>query len=71
MVGSHKQYVKAADRTRRRAIVTVDVGKNQFDKWLMKSMIRQSLLTQEEFCSGVLDEVDAMPKPVTEGGKNA
>jgi len=71
MDGSHKQYVRAADKTRRRAIVTVDVGKNQFDKWLMKSMIRQSLLTQEEFCSGVLNELDPMPKPVTEGGKNA
>jgi predicted RNA binding protein YcfA (HicA-like mRNA interferase family) len=67
-VGSHKQYVRAADGVRLRAIVTVDVGQKQFSIRLMKSMIRQSLFTQEEFCSGVMN---APPKPVAEGGKNA
>jgi hypothetical protein len=30
----------------------IDVGKKQFDKFLMKSMIRQSGFTAQEFCSG-------------------
>jgi predicted RNA binding protein YcfA (HicA-like mRNA interferase family) len=67
-VGSHKQYVRAADGVRLRAIVTVDVAQNQFSKRLMKSMIRQSLFTQEEFCSGIMN---APAKPVAEGNKNA
>jgi predicted RNA binding protein YcfA (HicA-like mRNA interferase family) len=70
-VGSHKQYVRAADGVRLRAIVTVDVGHSQFSKRIMKNMIRQSLLTQEEFCSGVLSEPAPDPKPVPEGGENA
>lgn len=59
--GSHKQYVRAADPTRRRAVVTVDIGKTQFDAYLMKMMIRQSLLTQEEFCTGILSEPKSGP----------
>ena len=39
-VGSHKQYERPADATRQRAVVTVDVGKSQFSKDLMKNMIR-------------------------------
>jgi predicted RNA binding protein YcfA (HicA-like mRNA interferase family) len=70
-VGSHKQYVRAADGTRVRAIVTVDVGKTQFSARLMKSMIRQSLCTQEQFCSGVMNEPAPAAKPVPEGDKNA
>jgi predicted RNA binding protein YcfA (HicA-like mRNA interferase family) len=67
-VGSHKQYVRAADGVRLRAIVTVDVAQDQFSKRLMKSMIRQSLFAQEEFCSGVMN---APPKAVAQGDKNA
>jgi predicted RNA binding protein YcfA (HicA-like mRNA interferase family) len=70
-VGSHKQYVRAADGVRLRAIVTVDVAQNQFSKRLMKSMIRQSRCTQKEFCSGVMDAPTPAPKPVAEGDKNA
>jgi predicted RNA binding protein YcfA (HicA-like mRNA interferase family) len=51
--GSHRQYERAADGVRPRSVVTVDVGKKQFSKDLMKSMIRQSNFTAEEFCSGV------------------
>lgn len=51
-VGSHKQYEKAATATRKRAVVTVDIGHSQFTKETMKRMIRQSLYSQEEFCSG-------------------
>jgi predicted RNA binding protein YcfA (HicA-like mRNA interferase family) len=69
-VGSHKQYVRAADGIRLRAIVTVDVAQKQFSVRLMKSMIRQSLFTQEEFCSGVMNESPAA-KPVEEREKNA
>ncbi|MGD0522165.1 MAG: type II toxin-antitoxin system HicA family toxin [Terracidiphilus sp.] len=69
--GSHKIYERAADGVRRRAIVEVDLGKDQFDAYLMKMMIRESRLTQEEFCSGVLNEPNLAQKPVTEGGKNA
>lgn len=70
-VGSHKQYVRAADGVRLRAIVTVDAAKDEFDSYLMKMMIRQSLLTREEFCSGVLNASTEQPKPITVGGKNA
>jgi len=69
--GSHKQYARAADGVRNRAIVTVDVGKRQFSSDLMKSMIRQSLFSQEEFCSGVMNEPIPGQQPVTEGGENA
>lgn len=71
--GSHKQYVREGDGTRKRAVVTVDVGKTQFGSFLMKMMIRQSLLTQEEFCSGVLKTPAVQPKTVAaaEGSKNA
>lgn len=74
-VGSHRQYEKTATTTRKRAVVTVDVGHSQFSKRIMKLMIRQSLYSQEEFCSGVAREPDiplvpasAIVKPA-EGGK--
>jgi predicted RNA binding protein YcfA (HicA-like mRNA interferase family) len=70
-VGSHEQWVREADGIRIRAKVTVDAGKDQFSKRLMKMMIRQSLLTQEEFCSGVMKVSNPAPKPATEGNKNA
>jgi len=61
-VGSHRQYEKAATATRKRAVVTVDVGYQQFSKEGMKRMIRQSGYSKEEFCSGVAkDEVPAPP----------
>jgi predicted RNA binding protein YcfA (HicA-like mRNA interferase family) len=75
--GSHATWERPADGVRRRAIVQVDVGKKQFDAYLMKMMIRQSLLSQEEFCSGVLNEpaltADPKPdlKPVAEGDEDA
>ena len=70
-VGSHKQYVRAADGVRRRAVVTVDVGKGQFSKELMKNMIRQSLFTQEEFCSGNINEPPPVPESVPEEDESA
>lgn len=69
--GSHETWERAADGKRIRAVVTVDVGKTQFDEYLMKMMIRQSGFEQEEFCTGVVNKPTAAPKPVTEGGKNA
>jgi predicted RNA binding protein YcfA (HicA-like mRNA interferase family) len=70
--GSHEQWVREADGTRQRACVTVDVGKPQFSKRLMKTMIRQSLFSAEEFCSGVMKpQGAATPKPAVEGNKNA
>lgn len=70
-VGSHKQYVREAEGTRKKACVTVDCGKDQFDKHLMKMMIRQSLLTEEEFCSGVLNDPVPATKSGLKGEKNA
>jgi predicted RNA binding protein YcfA (HicA-like mRNA interferase family) len=77
-VGSHKQYVRDSDGVCPRAIVTVDVGKTQFDAYLMKMMIRQSLLSQEEFCSGILKESKSeptlepalAPEPITAVGED-
>jgi predicted RNA binding protein YcfA (HicA-like mRNA interferase family) len=78
-VGSHKQYEKVATRSRKRAVVTVDMGHSQFSKEGMKRMIRQSLYTQEEFCSGTADNgaptpalvnpAQATPKPAGGGKK--
>jgi len=64
--GSHATWERAAGKGRRRAIVTVDLGKKQFDAFLMKMMIRQSLLSREEFCSGVLNESEPDPEPVAD-----
>jgi len=52
--GSHAQYERAADSTRRRSVVTVDMGIREFGERLIKSMIRQSNHTKEEFY-GALD----------------
>lgn len=67
-VGSHEQWVREADGTRARALVTVDVGKDQFSKRLMKMMIRQSLFSAGEFCSGI---VRVCASTAVEGNKNA
>lgn len=45
--GSHAQYERAADSTRRRSVVTVDMGVRDFGERLIKSMIRQSNHTKE------------------------
>jgi predicted RNA binding protein YcfA (HicA-like mRNA interferase family) len=52
--GSHAQYERPADGTRKRCVVTVDMGKrNGFSLELMKSMIRQSGFSRDEFCRGI------------------
>lgn len=63
-VGSHKQYERPADAKRIRAVVTVDVSKGQFDHFLLKSMIRQSGFTPDEFYSGRAKE-DLSPSAET------
>jgi len=47
--GSHAQYEKGAEGGRPRSVVTVDLGKREFDDFLMKSMIRQSNHSVAEF----------------------
>ena len=47
--GSHAHYERAADKERRRALVTVDASVDEFWEELMKSMIRQSGFSREEF----------------------
>jgi len=49
--GSHAQWERAADAQRLRSVVTVDVSRSEFREELMKSMIRQSNPTREEFYS--------------------
>jgi predicted RNA binding protein YcfA (HicA-like mRNA interferase family) len=54
--GSHETWERIADAIiPQRKIVQVDVGKSQFDDRLMKSMIRQSGFSSEEFCTGILN----------------
>jgi predicted RNA binding protein YcfA (HicA-like mRNA interferase family) len=65
--GSHKIYVRAADGVRKKAIVPVDMGHAQFSANLMKNMIRESLFSQEEFCTGVMKK----PKHTTEQAPQA
>ena len=49
-VGSHRQYVATIGNVSRR--VTVDTSIDDFDDYLLKSMMRQSGLSREEFyCS--------------------
>jgi predicted RNA binding protein YcfA (HicA-like mRNA interferase family) len=53
--GSHETWERAADiLIPQRKVVQVDVGKSQFDDFLMKSMIRQSGFTKDEFCTGTI-----------------
>jgi predicted RNA binding protein YcfA (HicA-like mRNA interferase family) len=53
-VGTHAHYERLADNKMQRKVVTVDMGrKGGFSKDLMKSMIRQSGFSPEEFCSGM------------------
>jgi predicted RNA binding protein YcfA (HicA-like mRNA interferase family) len=69
--GSHEQWVRQATVTHAWARVTVDVGPTQYSKRLMKMMIRESLLSAEEFCSGVMKPKVATSRPAVEGDKNA
>lgn len=51
--GSHELWERPADSIlTQRKTVTVDSAESQFRHPLMKSMIRQSGFTAEEFCSG-------------------
>jgi predicted RNA binding protein YcfA (HicA-like mRNA interferase family) len=50
-VGSHEQWERQADGVRLRAIVTVDCAISPYGDKLLKSMIRQSGLTRDEFYS--------------------
>lgn len=47
--GSHAHYERAADGKRPRSIVTVDMSVSSFWEELIKSMIRQSNFSREEF----------------------
>jgi predicted RNA binding protein YcfA (HicA-like mRNA interferase family) len=62
--GSHETWERAADGTRKRATVTVDKGKTEFDDFLMKSMIRQSLFSRDEFCTGIAKKSAPTVTPV-------
>jgi predicted RNA binding protein YcfA (HicA-like mRNA interferase family) len=54
--GSHETWERLADAIiPQRKIVQVDVAISQFDDRLMKSMIRQSGFTADEFCTGVMN----------------
>jgi predicted RNA binding protein YcfA (HicA-like mRNA interferase family) len=60
--GSHAQYERLADATKKRAVVTVDMAMSSgFSKDLTKSMIRQSLFDKEEFYSGT-PKTQRLPK---------
>jgi len=47
--GSHAHWERAADKVRPRSIVTVDEAIDQFNDFLVKSMISQSHFAREEF----------------------
>jgi predicted RNA binding protein YcfA (HicA-like mRNA interferase family) len=48
-VGSHCIYELPGSSARLRSVVTVDMNESDFDKFLIKSMIRQSNHSREEF----------------------
>lgn len=47
--GSHRHYERQKDDTHPRSIVTVDMTVKEFDDFLIKSMVRQSNFTREQF----------------------
>jgi len=47
--GSHRQYERLKDATHPRSVVTVDVAEREFGDYLIKSMIRQSDFSREQF----------------------
>jgi len=48
-VGSHRSYERLASNGRPRAIITIDMGEDDFNEFLIKSMIHQSTFTREQF----------------------
>ena len=48
-VGSHAQYFRPADESRKASLVTVDMHYKEFDDDLLKSMIRQSNFDRKQF----------------------
>jgi predicted RNA binding protein YcfA (HicA-like mRNA interferase family) len=48
-VGSHAQYFRPSDASRKAAVVTVDTHYKEFDDGLMHSMVRQSGFRRKEF----------------------
>ncbi len=47
--GTHAQYEHPKTDEHPRSVVTVDMGYREFDDGIIKSMIRQSNLTREQF----------------------
>lgn len=47
--GSHAQYFRPAKGKRKRALVSVDIHYKDFDDKLIRSMVRQSEFTRQEF----------------------
>jgi predicted RNA binding protein YcfA (HicA-like mRNA interferase family) len=47
--GSHEHYERPADARRLRSVVTVDSSISEFGEHLLRSMIRQSGFSREEF----------------------
>ena len=47
--GAHAQWECEADGTHPRSVITIDEGEREFGDFLIKSMIRQSKRTREEF----------------------
>jgi predicted RNA binding protein YcfA (HicA-like mRNA interferase family) len=70
-VGSHEIWERPADELHLRAVVEVDAGHQQFSAWLMKMMIRESKLTQEEFCSGRLNPPPGQSTPTPKLARDA
>lgn len=63
--GSHETWQRLPDAImKERKVVTVDVGKDQFDDYLMKMMIRQSGFSRDEFCTGVT-KAKSVPAPAS------
>jgi predicted RNA binding protein YcfA (HicA-like mRNA interferase family) len=48
-VGSHAQYERPAGTDGQRRVVTIDEAEDQFDDFLIKSMIQQSGYSRDEF----------------------
>ncbi len=48
-VGSHSQWERSADALRPRSLVTVDTALREFNERLLKSMIRQSNFSRDQF----------------------
>ena len=63
--GSHETWERLADHIiSERKVVQLDAKIDQFDKFLMKNMIRTSGFTQEEFCTGIIKAPSHKQSPV-------